>query len=57
VLIIRGEYSDVLTQDCVERFCRKAANAERCLVPGAGHLIPMEKPKELLAVIKDFSGQ
>jgi pimeloyl-ACP methyl ester carboxylesterase len=57
VLIIRGEYSDVLTQDCVDRFCSKAVNAERCLVPGAGHLIPMEKPKELLAVIKAFSGQ
>ena len=56
-LIIRGEYSDVLSEKCVAQFCRKAVNAESFLMPGAGHLIPMEKPKELLAVIKAFSGQ
>jgi pimeloyl-ACP methyl ester carboxylesterase len=54
-LIIRGEYSDVLSGHCVDRFCRKAVNAESCLIPGAGHLIPMEKPQELLAIIKNFS--
>jgi pimeloyl-ACP methyl ester carboxylesterase len=57
VLIIRGKYSDVLSQHCVDRFCRKAANVESCLMQGAGHLIPMEKPKELLTMIKDFSAQ
>lgn len=56
-LIIRGEYSDVLSENCVDQFCKKAGNANPCLIPGAGHLIPMEKPKELLAVINAFSGQ
>ncbi|WP_136806569.1 alpha/beta fold hydrolase [Desulfosediminicola flagellatus] len=50
-LILRGEYSEVLTDDSVNRFCRKTTSAESCLVQGAGHLIPMEKPEEVIAII------
>jgi pimeloyl-ACP methyl ester carboxylesterase len=54
-LIIRGEHSDVLLESSVNRFCRKCACAESYLVKGAGHLIPMEKPDEVISVVKTFA--
>jgi len=53
-LIIRGEYSDVLVPRTVERFCADATNAGSYLIKGAGHLIPMEQPDALIAVIEGF---
>lgn len=55
LLIIRGEYSDVLTEHSVNRFCRKTANAKHYLIQGAGHLVPMEKPDELIKIINAVS--
>ncbi|SHO44092.1 alpha/beta fold hydrolase [Desulfopila aestuarii] len=57
VLIVRGEYSDVLFERTVIRICRKAENASSYLMEGAGHLIPMEKPDELIHLIEDFFGK
>lgn len=56
-LIVRAEYSDVLSEQTVTRFCKKAANASHYLMKDAGHLIPMEKPDELITLIKRFSRQ
>ncbi len=56
-LIIRGELSDVLFESTVKRFCRKASNSESYMVKGAGHLIPMEKPDEVISIIKRFANQ
>jgi pimeloyl-ACP methyl ester carboxylesterase len=55
VLIIRGEHSDVLFNRSVHRFCSLCPNAESYLVKGAGHLVPMEKSDEVLAVVKRFA--
>lgn len=52
VRIIRGEHSDVLTEAAAKRFCRKNANAESFTVKGADHLIPMEKPDELITLLR-----
>lgn len=53
-LIIRGEFSDVLLSQTVERFCVRAKNARSFVIKGAGHLIPMEQPDRLLRVIEEF---
>lgn len=55
-LIIRGEHSYILTETAVNRFCRKASEVKATTIKDAGHLIPMEKPDELLDLIKDFAG-
>lgn len=54
-LIIRGENSDVLSEPAVTMFCRKASQATSVVVKDAGHLIPMEKPDELIGLIRDFA--
>lgn len=53
--IVRGEESsEALGQECFERFLRICPVAQGAVVPGAGHLFPMEKPGETLAIIEDF---
>jgi pimeloyl-ACP methyl ester carboxylesterase len=54
-LIIRGEHSDVLFDRSVRRFCAKCPDARSHRVPGAGHLVPMEKPDEVLSVVRPFA--
>lgn len=54
-LIIRGEYSDILSERTVAQICNKAVNASSLIIKGTGHLIPMEKPDDLLTVINSFS--
>lgn len=53
--IIWGEHSDVLNKHTIDLFCKKCSNSESYLVKGAGHLIPMEKPEELISVVKEFA--
>ncbi len=54
-LIVRGEESmEALRQECFEKFLRICPVAQGAVLPGAGHLIPMEKPGETLAIIEDF---
>lgn len=53
-LIIRGEHSDVLFDGTIKRFCRKSKFASPYTVKGAGHLIPMEKPDEIIGLINKF---
>ena len=53
--IVRGEESsEALRPECFEKFLRICPVAQGAVMPGAGHLIPMEKPGETLAIIKDF---
>lgn len=54
-LIIRGEHSDVLFDRSVRRFCAQCPGTRSHLVLGAGHLVPMEKPDEVLSVIRPFA--
>ncbi|GAB6095898.1 alpha/beta hydrolase [Desulfatiferula olefinivorans] len=54
-LIIRGEHSDVLFPRSVRRFCGKCKGSQSHLVRGAGHLVPMEKPDEVLSAVRRFA--
>ena len=51
-VIIRGEHSDVLFDSTIKRFCKKCIYADPFTIKGAGHLIPMEKPYEIIELIK-----
>ena len=54
VLAIRGEHSDAFTVDAAQRLGRLIPDFELVTIPGAGHFVPMGKPVECAAVIKDF---
>jgi pimeloyl-ACP methyl ester carboxylesterase len=53
-LIIRGEYSDVLSEREVKRFCRKCGKASSRIMKQSGHLAPMENPTRIVDLIKEF---
>jgi pimeloyl-ACP methyl ester carboxylesterase len=54
VLAIRGEHSDVFTADSAGRLKRIISDCEILTIPGAGHFVPMGKPKQCARVIADF---
>ncbi|RXH58701.1 alpha/beta fold hydrolase [Granulicella sibirica] len=55
-LIIAGEKDTSLGVEIQQRqVVPHFSNARLITVPGSGHLIPMEKPEELAATIKEFS--
>ena len=54
VLAIRGAHSGAFTVDAAERLGRLIPDFELITIPGAGHFVPMGKPVECAAVIKDF---
>jgi len=49
------ESSEALKQECYEKFLRTCPVAQGAVIPGAGHLFPMEKSEETLAIIEGFS--
>lgn len=53
-LIIRGERSDTFRPESQARMERLLPQARFVVIPGAGHLVPMEHPAETGAVIRDF---
>jgi pimeloyl-ACP methyl ester carboxylesterase len=54
VLAIRGEHSGAFTVDAADRLGRLIADFEPVTIPAAGHFVPMGKPVECAAVIKEF---
>jgi pimeloyl-ACP methyl ester carboxylesterase len=50
-LVMRGERSDIFTVSVQERVARLLPAAEFKTVSNAGHLFPMERPRETAAVI------
>jgi pimeloyl-ACP methyl ester carboxylesterase len=54
VLFLRGEHSDIFRPEVQARLARLLPQAHAAIVPGAGHLLPMEKPAETAAAIKAF---
>ncbi len=55
VYLIRGEHSDVFFKSCERRMLRKCSRVEAAVVKDAGHLVPMEKPDEVIAHIRQFA--
>jgi len=56
VLLIEGENSENRLAIDLERAASIIPRANLRVIPGAGHLVPMEKPRELLALILEFFG-
>ncbi len=54
VLVLEGEMSDIHAVLDLEQVARELSNGTYQLVPKMGHLMPMEKPKEVLDFIKGF---
>ncbi len=54
-LFVRGEHSDVLTAGSLDRLCRISPGARCAVVPGAGHLFPMQTPHATLDLIRQFA--
>lgn len=53
-LVIRGAHSDTFRAASQARMARLLPQARFLVIPGAGHLVPMERPQEVGATIRDF---
>ena len=53
-MVIRGEASNTFTADSEKAFRKFRAGTEFAVVPGAGHLIPQEKPEEVGKLVLKF---
>jgi lipase len=54
VLVVEGEESENRHFVDIEKVVSAFPDASYRMVPGAGHLIPMERPEKITAIIKDF---
>ncbi len=54
VLIVEGEKSDSKGFIDVDRIQSLIPNSRRRTVKGAGHLVPMERPREVTRIIREF---
>jgi esterase len=56
-LIVRGETSNVLDQETVNRMLDVMPAATAVEIPGAGHAVPQDRPKEFWAAVNGFLGE
>jgi len=54
VLVIRGESSNTFTAESEKAFKKFNPSATFAVVPGAGHLVPQEKPEEVGKLLAEF---
>jgi pimeloyl-ACP methyl ester carboxylesterase len=54
VLVIRGEQSDTLADKTLERITRRLPRGKAVTIPEVGHLLPLESPRRVAAVVLDF---
>jgi pimeloyl-ACP methyl ester carboxylesterase len=54
VLVIRGKQTDTLQPITFQNMVKKMVNGKGLTVPGAGHLLPLEKPHQTAAIILDY---
>jgi len=54
VLVVEGEESDNTSFVDQKKVVSMFPHASHKVVTGAGHLVPMEKPEEITAIIRDF---
>ncbi len=55
MLLIRGEQSQVCTPAIARRIQRVAPQTQIVSIPGAGHLVALEKPLEVARNILEFT--
>ncbi len=55
MLLIRGEQSQVCTQAIAKRIQQAAPQTQIVSIPGAGHLVALEKPQEVARNILEFT--
>jgi len=53
-LVVRGEHSETFVPGALARVARLLPAARVVTIPGAGHLLPMERPQETATAILDF---
>lgn len=53
-LLVRGEFSDILTRPTAERMAGAIADCRLVEVAGSGHPVPLDKPEEFLAAVRPF---
>ncbi len=53
-LLVRGNESDVLTQEVADRCVREMQRARLVVVPGAGHSVPGDNPDGFTAAVQAF---
>jgi pimeloyl-ACP methyl ester carboxylesterase len=53
-LLIRGENSDILDAATAERMVETLPDGRMVEIPGSGHPIPLDKPKEFLTAVQTF---
>ncbi len=56
-LIIRGEHSGTFFPPALRRMERVLPHARSVVIPDAGHMVPLERPAEVGAAIREFLGQ
>ena len=54
VLLVRGNFSEAFAPGPARELARKISGCRLATIDGAGHFIPMEKPRELAGIILDF---
>ena len=54
VLVLRGERSDTLSLNTVERIARGLPRGRAMTLPSLGHLLPLEDPEGVAAVVLEF---
>ena len=53
-LLVRGQISDVLSPEMAERMVETIPDCRFVEVPGSGHSIPLERPREFLTAVRTF---
>ena len=53
-LVVWGGDDRIVPRECGERYAKSLSNARLAIIEGAGHLVDMEKPDELAALVTRF---
>ncbi len=55
-LVVSGDDDKVMGHDTAPGIARHLGNATLRIIPDAGHLLPLERPDAVAALIRDFVG-
>lgn len=55
-LVVRGAESDLLSQEVAERMALVLPQGRLVVIPGAGHTVPADRPREFAAALAEFLG-